>query len=198
MTAMVLLSEWVKSQVEFWKPIEGFKGYDVSSNGRVRSWWRRGGSNRGYVIGSAATILRFSEHRQGYLEAALYRKEQRRAVKKVHRLVAEAFLDNPNGLPQVNHITGLKGDCRVYGLEWTTQSGNQRHAVANGLRQPPCGIGKVLSAGEQQLLYDRVLDGVPRAVLAREFGISRPTVKQVFLREQKLRRISHATRRATL
>lgn len=190
MTAMVLLSEWNKSQIEFWRPIQGFEGYDVSSFGRARSWWRRGGNLRGYVIrrDMPPLVLRFTVHRQGYLEATLYRKRSPRSIKKVHRLVAEAFIANSQSLPQVNHLTGLKSDCRVGGLEWVTQSGNQQHAVSVGLKTAPSGIGRRLSLTEQSALYDKVVSGVPRTILAKEYGISRPTVEQAFLRERQLRR----------
>ena len=135
MTAMILLRTFMESQIEFWLPVKGFEGYDVSSFGRVRSWWHRGGGRRGYILflDRPPTMLKFGVHRQGYLLAYLYRKNAKRRTFPLHRLVAIAFIDNPENLPEVNHLTGLKADCRVGALEWSTRIANQRHAWAAGL-----------------------------------------------------------------
>jgi len=136
MTALILLSDWQKSQIEFWRPVQGFEGYDVSSFGRVRSYWHRGGIGVGYVLcpQRIPTMLQFGTHRQGYLTTYLYRKDAKRRTLMLHRVVAEAFIGNPNQLPQVNHITGYKADARKDGLEWVNQHENMAHAFRVGLK----------------------------------------------------------------
>lgn len=64
----------------------------------------------------------------GYLQVAL-QKHKKRKDEKIHRLVAEAFIPNPENKPQVNHIDGDKTNNNVNNLEWTTTSENQLHSI---------------------------------------------------------------------
>lgn len=82
--------------------------------------------------------LKQCQHPHGYLHIATKIGGRNGVAKcfKVHRLVAEAFIPNPDGKPFVNHIDGVKTNNNVSNLEWVTNSENMLHAFAIGLAKP--------------------------------------------------------------
>lgn len=121
--------------MEIWKDIPGYEGrYQVSDMGRVRSLDRvvRAVSKAGreYLRSVRGTVLRPGTSR-GYQIVNL----SPGGTVAVHILVAQAFVPNPNCLPEVNHIDGVKLNCTAGNLEWVTKSQNQLHAVKLGLRK---------------------------------------------------------------
>lgn len=115
---------------EFWKPVKGYEGlYEVSSFGRIRSVERneilRGRHPRPYTRKRKGSLI--SPRNGPYLNVNLCKKGSKRNY-LVHRLVAEAFIDNPKGLPEVNHINEDKHDNRYSNLEWCSSSENSKHS----------------------------------------------------------------------
>lgn len=118
---------------EIWKAVPGFEDlYEVSDHGRVRSLDREVVSRSrwgGTVIKQLrGRILRPGKNPNGYLFVFLGAGN----IRLVHRLVAQAFLPNPEQRPTVNHINGKRDDARLANLEWATVSENNAHAYARG------------------------------------------------------------------
>lgn len=104
-------------QNEIWKDIEGFD-YQVSNFGRVK--------------GKHGLLKPQFDH--NYYHVTLFKKGKR-FMKLIHRLVATAFIPNPNNKPQVNHIDGVKTNNNLSNLEWVTNGENQKHAFRIGLQK---------------------------------------------------------------
>ena len=122
------------------KGYENVKGYVLSSEGYVYSGRHvKNDENTGRIsIVIHDDINKFkklkgSKDSKGYLCLDLRNKNGKLSYPKIHRLVAEAFLENPENLPQVNHIDSNKTNNNVENLEWCSYSQNTKHAVANGL-----------------------------------------------------------------
>lgn len=105
---------------ELWKPIKGYeKEYEISNFGRVKSL------NRKYTKGR---VLKLHKHSTGYIYCCLS-KNGKVANKRVHILVAQAFVENKKNLPIVNHINEQKEDNKASNLEWCTHSYNSNYGT---------------------------------------------------------------------
>jgi len=108
---------------EIWKPIEGFESYEVSNLSRVRRA-KNGRIITPVVLNTGYLVVRFSINRKVY-------------TKLLHRIVAKAFIPNPNNYPVVNHINEDRKDARIENLEWCTQSNNLKaHYRLRDLNDP--------------------------------------------------------------
>lgn len=111
---------------EIWRDVLNFEGYyQVSNLGRVRSVDRFVNYKKGFNSKALkkGRLLSPKISNKGYLHLTLM-KEGKNYYKSVHRLVAEAFIPNPNNLPYINHINENKIDDRVENLEWCTPKHN--------------------------------------------------------------------------
>jgi hypothetical protein len=148
-----------------------FSGYTIREDGEIRSRFGR--------------VIKQQSCKAGYLRVELWSDGVGKKY-LVHRLLAKAFVPNPLGKPQVNHIDGNKANNALVNLEWVTQSENQFHAYQAGLQR---GYRKSvpLSASHKRALCGSRWRGQVRqyiasgltfdcpAKAAAHFGVSRQT-----------------------
>lgn len=138
---------------EVWKDIKGYEGkYQVSNTGKVKSFCRD--QKNGIILHSTPSNC-------GYYKVELYLNKKSKML-YVHRLVGDAFVQNPENKPQINHIDGNKANNKATNLEWVTAKENQQHAIKYGLHAPAPMLGRkgVLSPASRsvmQLTKDGIL-----------------------------------------
>lgn len=118
---------------ETWKPIKGYEGlYEVSNFGRIKALEKRvdkGKCHRSWK----EHFLKYVVDQNGYFRTNLSKNGTNKTV-KVHRIVAETFVENLENKKTVNHIDGNKQNNKVENLEWATQSENMKHACQTKLK----------------------------------------------------------------
>lgn len=105
---------------EIWKDVPHYEGrYLVSNYGRVFS-----------LLSNKILSIRLND--DGYAVISLQTKEHKRKTERIHRLVALAFIPNPDGLPEVNHINCIRNDNRIENLEWVSRKDNNAYTSKCG------------------------------------------------------------------
>ena len=146
--------------LEEWRQIRGFPSYLISDYGRVKSL------SRDYKYGYHEDIILKPTERKGYKAVTLF-SNGKRYRKSIHRLVAEAFIPNPNNLPMVNHKDENEANNRVDNLEWCTRLYNSRYGSN---RQK---ISEKVSKKVAQYTKDGVLIAVwdSMTIASKEIGV---------------------------
>lgn len=184
--------------MEKWKDIVGYEGsYQVSNEGNIRSLDRistNGKKTKGLILKQHKNI------KTGYMYVGLC-KNGKRKLHSVHRLVANAFIDNLNNLETVNHKNEIKTDNRAVNLEWMTLGDNLRygtHTLRATLNKPSMRgprhfnygkrgseshthKGKVIGVNGQN-----VVEFDTAATAARELGISSGRICEALKNKEKM------------
>lgn len=148
---------------EQWKVIEGFENYAVSDDGRVRR-----------IVGGQTTLK--GSLVRGYRRVNLCMNGKSYS-RKIARLVAQAFIPNPLGLPEVNHKKNPKTNDHVSNLEWATRSQQIKHALDNGLYHRGSQLAHhKLTTKDIKKIRDMNTQRVSNRRIAKVFGVHHSTI----------------------
>lgn len=165
-------------QQEIWKSVENFEGiYEVSNTGKVRSLDRKGWNNnlKGKIL--------IPSSNKGYLRIRLC-KNGRGPFKLIHRLVAQTFIPNPRGLPEVNRKNLDKGDNHINNLEWVSKQENMEHARINGaILSGEKTFKSKLTRNEVCLIREEYLSNTYASCLnlAKKYKVSKGVIRTIIL-----------------
>lgn len=154
---------------EVWKVIPDFKDYHGSNWGRVKSF------HNGKV-----KIKKPSLNNHGYLVVTLYKNGKSKAF-LAHVLVARLFIPNPLNLPEINHEDGIKFNCYVGNLYWSTHVDNMKHAAATGLMKSGEDNPQAKLTTEQVRYIRENPDGLTTYQLTEKFGVNYSSISQIQL-----------------
>lgn len=160
---------------EEWRPVVGYEElYDVSTHGRVR---RMAGHTT--IIGKILRNVRFSN---GYEVVTLSDRNVKK-IWSIHRLVAKAFIPNPDEKPDVNHIDGVKHHNGVENLEWAEKSENTQHAYRTGLAHGVRGAAHRSAKFTPEQIVEIRASTLRQAALARQYGCSNSVISEIRARK---------------
>lgn len=166
---------------ERWRPIPGYEGlYQASSLGRVRSLPRALPREGGTIVRYAGRLLTALPDGRGYLAVSLSVPGER-TKRRVHILVASAFIGPRPGRLDINHKNGVKTDNRAANLEYVSRSRNNEHAYALGLANAKRGqsSGRAVLTDEQAKYVLRMKGIKRQRDLAKELGCPKGTIANI-------------------
>lgn len=165
--------------MEVWKKIPNYSLYEASSLGRLKTFnWKNKGVER---------IMKPALDGSGYLRTMLKNDNGKFDTVKVHRIICQTFLENPENKPQVNHKNCIKTDNRVVNLEWCTAKENTIHAYKKDRmsQRGECNSNATLT--NEQVLEIRAnyqygkkcKSGKTKKQIAEEYGTSFSVIKRI-------------------
>ncbi len=166
--------------MEYWKDIIGYENYQVSSLGRVKSKERYINFGRCIAL-RRERILKFNLNGKRKYYGVTLSKDSKPQMFSVHRLVALAFIKNPNNKPMVNHINGDKLHNNYKNLEWNTFRENEDHAIRTGLsvKGEKNGRAKLKS---NDIIFIRNSNIAPK-ILTKKYNVSASVISDIRLRK---------------
>lgn len=169
--------------MENWKKIPKYPLYEASNLGNIKTFnWKNQGKEK---------IMKPALDGSGYLRTMLMNENGKFDTIKVHRIIAQTFIENPLNKPQVNHLNCVKTDNRVINLEWATASENQIHAYKEQRRNNRGENNPATSLKDKDVLdirskytYGRkggkpINGQVTKGMLAKEYGVGVHVIKEI-------------------
>ena len=168
---------------EVWKDVAGYEGYyQVSNMGKVRSVDRKVRHSGTFTrIAYGKTLRQKTSSTGGYCTVGLRRDGHDPEQKKVHRLVAIAFIPNPDNLPEVNHIDEDKTNNCVANLEWVTHKQNENHGTKQIRKVAHTDYSVIAKKNSKKVIqYDRNMNEIKvwdsLAAIHKELGYSQGNI----------------------
>jgi DNA-binding NarL/FixJ family response regulator len=165
----------MENDIEIWKPLKEYEGlYEISNMGKIKSLIKKGNIKEQI----RKTGLDVST---GYINVML-RKNNKPLTKRVHRLVAEAFVPNPDNKLVVNHIDGNKKNNKASNLEWMTYSENTLHSFKTGLQKKIFGDNNYITKIKDQDVFEikkLISQGKTNKEIAKIYGVNPSQISRI-------------------
>ena len=171
-------------EVEIWKRLPMYVGIEVSSVGRIRKAANRRRRER--------ILTDFPKDRDGYCRCSVQRLDGTWTSQPVHRLVATAFIPNPENKPAVNHKDGDRQNNRVENLEWVTPKENVYHSFIGGKRKFVKDVPKKTVLTDFQINeIDKLRTLYTVNQIAKLFNIEYQTLKNIIHKRKQCERLDN-------
>ena len=165
---------------ELWKSLEEYKGIRVSSIGRI---WKAVNKSRKERI-----LTEFPKDRDGYCRGSVQKLDGTWTSQPVHRLVAKAFIPNPDNKQAVNHIDGNRQNNRIENLEWVTPKENVIHSFSFGSRRV---CKKTILTDFQISQIDKLREIYTVNQIAKLFNIEYQSLKNIIHKKKQCERLDN-------
>lgn len=161
---------------EIWKPIKDRPGYEISNMKRVRTYKDRYSFKKDAYM-DEPRLMSPQTHRQGYKYVGLTNGDGKQHKGYIHHLYGEAFIDNPDNKPEINHENGIKDDNDGKNLTWMTHAENMAHAWRTGLiDREKMRTATIEACHREVYCYEDDRSFYTAAEAAKHYGVSKSAI----------------------
>jgi len=163
-----------------WRKLYNFENYEITENGKIRSWHLIGGGFVPFRKPSTPRMIKAQIHpKTGYVYVSLKHKKKR-VMKYVHRLVLESFVGPNRPGEETAHLNGKKTDNRLENLQWVSRKENHSHKILHctTVRGSKHVLAK-LTENKVIEIRAKFLANISKTSLSREYGVSFATIDKI-------------------